>query len=83
MGLSNIDEESKANLFSGNLSYLKAQPPMLKHTLSHQFGYFTMLGDGRAHILGEQETPSGHRVDIQLKGSDKHHILDEAMVELH
>jgi uncharacterized protein YdiU (UPF0061 family) len=30
-----------------------------------------MLGDGRALLLGEQITPQGQRVDIQLKGSGK------------
>jgi serine/tyrosine/threonine adenylyltransferase len=35
----------------------------------HQFGHFNVLGDGRAHLLGEHITPSGHRFDIQLKGS--------------
>jgi serine/tyrosine/threonine adenylyltransferase len=37
----------------------------------HQFGYFNMLGDGRAMLLGEQITPKGERVDIQLKGSGR------------
>lgn len=37
----------------------------------HQFGYFTMLGDGRALLIGEQITPSGQRYDIQLKGSGR------------
>lgn len=37
----------------------------------HQFGHFTMLGDGRALLLGEQITPLGERVDIQLKGSGR------------
>lgn len=37
----------------------------------HQFGHFTMLGDGRALLLGEQITPSGNRVDIHLKGAGK------------
>lgn len=37
----------------------------------HQFGYFTMLGDGRAVMLGEQITPSKKRFDIQLKGSGR------------
>jgi len=32
-------------------------------------GHFAMLGDGRALLLGEQITPLGERVDIQLKGS--------------
>lgn len=35
----------------------------------HQYGHFTMLGDGRALLLGEQITPKGERFDIQLKGS--------------
>ncbi|MEK3983647.1 YdiU family protein [Paenibacillus sp. FSL K6-3166] len=37
----------------------------------HQFGHFTMLGDGRAALLGEQITPQGDRVDIQLKGAGR------------
>ena len=37
----------------------------------HQFGHFTMLGDGRALLIGEQITPSKDRYDIQLKGSGK------------
>jgi uncharacterized protein YdiU (UPF0061 family) len=35
----------------------------------HQFGQFTVLGDGRAVLLGELATPGGGRVDIQLKGA--------------
>jgi len=37
----------------------------------HQFGHFTMLGDGRAVLLGEQITPDGDRVDVQLKGAGR------------
>lgn len=43
--------------------------PLAQAYAGHQFGYFTMLGDGRALLLGEQMTPQGERVDIQLKGS--------------
>lgn len=39
----------------------------------HQFGHFTMLGDGRALLIGEQKlensTPGFSFHDIQLKGS--------------
>lgn len=35
----------------------------------HQFGSFTMLGDGRAAVLGEAVDPNGARWDLQLKGS--------------
>ena len=34
----------------------------------HQFGHFTMLGDGRAHYLGTI-TKKKKEVDIQFKGS--------------
>ncbi|WP_414048964.1 protein adenylyltransferase SelO [Macrococcus animalis] len=37
----------------------------------HQFGHFTMLGDGRAHVLGEHVTKGDERYDIQLKGSGR------------
>ncbi|MCD8511712.1 MAG: YdiU family protein [Bacillus sp. (in: Bacteria)] len=37
----------------------------------HQFGHFTMLGDGRALLIGEQLTPEGKRFDLQLKGSGR------------
>lgn len=37
----------------------------------HQFGHLALLGDGRAVLLGEQITPQGQRVDIQLKGSGR------------
>lgn len=45
--------------------------PLAQAYAGHQFGYFTMLGDGRAVLLGEQTAPSGERFDIQLKGSGR------------
>lgn len=45
--------------------------PLAQAYAGHQFGQFTMLGDGRALLLGEQITPLGERFDIQLKGSGK------------
>ena len=45
--------------------------PLAQAYAGHQFGHFTMLGDGRALLLGEQITPLGERVDIQLKGSGR------------
>jgi len=45
--------------------------PIAQAYAGHQFGYFNMLGDGRAILLGEQITPKGKRVDIQLKGSGR------------
>ena len=43
--------------------------PLAQAYAGHQFGHFTMLGDGRALLIGEQISPSGERFDIQLKGS--------------
>lgn len=43
--------------------------PLAQAYAGHQFGHFTMLGDGRAVLLGEQITPLGERLDVQLKGS--------------
>ena len=37
----------------------------------HQFGNLSMLGDGRAVLIGEQVTPEGKRFDLQLKGSGR------------
>ena len=45
--------------------------PLAQAYAGHQFGNFNMLGDGRALLLGEQITPEGERVDIQLKGSGR------------
>ena len=37
----------------------------------HQFGYFTVLGYGRALFLGEHLNSENKRFDINLKGSGK------------
>ncbi len=37
----------------------------------HQFGNLTMLGDGRAILLGEHLGDDGQRRDIQLKGAGR------------
>lgn len=45
--------------------------PLAQAYAGHQFGHFTMLGDGRALLISEQITPLGERFDIQLKGSGR------------
>ena len=57
-------------VFSGNRIPEGAEP-LAQAYAGHQFGFFTMLGDGRAILLGEQVTPKGERFDIQYKGSGK------------
>jgi uncharacterized protein YdiU (UPF0061 family) len=59
-----------AGIFAGNRLPEGAEP-LAQAYAGHQFGYFTMLGDGRAILLGEQLTPQGERFDIQYKGSGK------------
>lgn len=48
-----------------------ASKPIAQAYAGHQFGHFTMLGDGRALLLGEQITPDRRRVDVQLKGAGR------------
>jgi serine/tyrosine/threonine adenylyltransferase len=57
-----------AAIFAGNALPEGAQP-IAQAYAGHQFGHFTVLGDGRAILLGEQVTPAGQRFDIQLKGA--------------
>ena len=64
----NIPNQSQ--VFAGN-SIPDGAEPISQAYAGHQFGHFTMLGDGRAVLLGEQITPTGERFDIQLKGSGK------------
>lgn len=62
------DKEQWTNWLSGN-EFLPNSTAIAQAYAGHQFGHFTMLGDGRAMLLGEQRTPSNQLVDIQLKGS--------------
>jgi serine/tyrosine/threonine adenylyltransferase len=57
-------------VFAGN-RVPEGSLPLAQAYAGHQFGHFTMLGDGRALLLGEQITPQGERFDIQLKGSGR------------
>ena len=64
------DKEMLAQFFSGNKLPEKIRPIALAYA-GHQFGHFSILGDGRAHLIGEQITPNGKRFDIQFKGSGR------------
>ena len=64
----NMSDDQLTALFSGNALPDDAEP-IAQAYAGHQFGHFTQLGDGRAHLIGEHITPDGSRVDIQLKGS--------------
>lgn len=63
-------DEMIAGLLSGN-TITDDIKPFAQAYAGHQFGNFTMLGDGRAILLGEHRTPSGQLFDIQLKGAGR------------
>lgn len=72
MGLNTewLHSEEGKEVLAGNIVPDSAFP-LAQAYAGHQFGHFTMLGDGRALLLGEQITPQDERVDIQLKGSGR------------
>lgn len=70
LDVESLDSDEGAQIFAGNLVPEGAEP-LAQAYAGHQFGNFNMLGDGRALLLGEQITPQGERVDIQLKGSGR------------
>ncbi|SHJ94844.1 Uncharacterized conserved protein YdiU, UPF0061 family [Clostridium cavendishii DSM 21758] len=57
-------------IFAGN-RLLEGSIPIAEAYAGHQFGYFTMLGDGRAVLLGEHVTSLGEKFDVQLKGAGR------------
>lgn len=67
LDLTALESEAAAKLFAGQ-AIPEGAAPIAQAYAGHQFGGFTMLGDGRAILLGEHCTPSGQLVDIQLKG---------------
>jgi serine/tyrosine/threonine adenylyltransferase len=66
--LSAMSPEATAALFAGQ-DLPSGSRPIAQAYAGHQFGGFTMLGDGRAILLGEHRIASGRLVDIQLKGA--------------
>lgn len=68
LDLSILSPETAADLFAGQ-ELPEGCEPIAQAYAGHQYGGFTMLGDGRAILLGEHRTPSGQLVDIQLKGA--------------
>ena len=61
-------EKNIASIFSGNL-LPEGSESIAQAYAGHQFGHFTILGDGRAIVIGEHLTPDNKRFDIQFKGS--------------
>ena len=78
INLKQLTKTQQAQLFSGN-----TPPPgttsFCQAYAGHQYAHFTMLGDGRTHVIGEHISPQGIRVDCQLKGSGPTPILAAVM----
>ena len=70
LDFSKIDNRNLANLFSGN-NLPEDTKTIAQAYAGHQFGHFTMLGDGRAVLLGEHLVNKNERFDIQFKGSGR------------
>lgn len=68
--LANLPAEAVAALLAGH-DLPGDFRPLAQAYAGHQFGSFTMLGDGRAILLCEHRTPSGKLVDVQLKGAGR------------
>ena len=70
LDFSKIDKKKLSEIFSGN-SLPEGTKSIAQAYAGHQFGHFTMLGDGRAVLLGEHLVNKKKRFDIQFKGSGK------------
>ena len=70
LDLSKTKNKDLSFLFSGN-SLPDGSNTIAQAYAGHQFGHFTMLGDGRAILLGEHLVNGTNRFDIQFKGSGR------------
>ena len=70
LDFSKTSHKELSKIFSGNL-LPEGSNSIAQAYAGHQFGHFTMLGDGRAVLIGEHITKSNKKYDIQFKGSGK------------
>ena len=70
LNFSDVDKDELSALFAGNI-LPKDSITIAQAYAGHQFGHFTMLGDGRAVLIGEHVSRNKNRHDIQFKGSGK------------
>lgn len=65
-----LQSERGTEFLVGN-KILEGTTPIAQAYAGHQFGHFTMLGDGRAILLGEFISKDGQKFDIQIKGAGR------------
>jgi len=68
LNFSAINSNDLALMFAGNF-LPQGSESIAQAYAGHQFGHFTMLGDGRAIMIGEHIAKNNKRFDIQFKGS--------------
>ena len=70
LDFSQTDKKEISKILSGNVLPIGSNGISQAYA-GHQFGHFTMLGDGRAVLMGEHLSKKNERYDIQFKGSGK------------
>ena len=70
LDFSKVEKKDLSQIFSGN-TLPEGSLTLAQAYAGHQFGHFTMLGDGRAVLLGEHIVNNTDRFDIQFKGSGR------------
>ena len=60
LDFSRVNEKELSEIFSGNI-LPEGSNSIAQAYAGHQFGHFTMLGDGRAVLIGEHITKSNKR----------------------
>ena len=65
LDFSNINDDDLSKIFSGNI-LPEGSNSIAQAYAGHQFGHFTMLGDGRAVLIGEHLTKNNERFDIEI-----------------
>ena len=63
LDFSNTKEENLALIFAGNL-LPEGSETIAQAYAGHQFGHFTMLGDGRAIVIGEHLSKNNERFEF-------------------
>ena len=70
LDFSQVNDQELSEIFSGN-NLPEGSNSLAQAYAGHQFGHFTMLGDGRAVLIGEHISKGNKKYDIQFKGSGK------------
>ena len=65
LDFSKIEKNELSALFAGNI-LPEGTSSIAQAYAGHQFGHFTMLGDGRAVLIGEHITNQKKRYDLSL-----------------